>query len=468
MALGKKIAELDWRDMVLGMSTSDEMSDGGFSPSTTQVQLTNSPGVAFMPALQADASTNVTGEIIASCEDGQAVSSVDRCFLDDEGHYYTWNGTAMTLARTDGANNYVQGKTDMVGFDGSVFATSDDTVVKWTVDSSFDASFVTGLQSNVPHPLLVYENNMYLGDKNVLKRFTDASDATPDSILTLPTNQTIVALSVDPGSGKMLISVTQALNISGTLNQVDRVLYYDGQSNKADKVVLVDEMITAFFPVGSYLYVGYGQNVGYWNGAGIEFLRKLSNITFNNERLLYKQHFTNNGTTMYCIDGDQILAHGPIYSSGPRVFYYALKNSAAANFTHVASIGSNKLGVAYATDKFATWDSASVATGSSHTLYTNVFDFDDEMWIRRIRIIWGTQVSNGTDPGSLNIYNEDGLVTVGSVSNFDLVNSSGAAMASKTIEVSAKLKQIQVALAISNLNPGVHRIIVYGEPANLN
>lgn len=471
MALGKKLFQWDASDMIKGMSTSDDLADGGFSPNTDAVNLIASPGIAYSPASPTDKSTNVAGEIIASCEDPQFLGS-DRVFVDDEGQFYTWNGTTMTLARTDTTpNNYVQGKTDMAAFDGSVFATSDDTLVKWTVDSSFSATFVTGLNANVPHPLLNFENFLYIADGNLLKRINDASDSTPDTMLTLSSLQTIVALSIDPGSGKMLISTTQALNLSSTRSNTNKVLYYDGFSNKVMKVVPVDDMITAFPFTEGQLYAAYGQNLGIWNGAGVTFLRKFD-LSFSNESLLYKQHFTSNGPTLYFIEGRKIIAHGPIRESGEKVFYPAFKNQVNSNsLTHIANLGQNILGMAFATDKFYTWSITSTASSNTQDLYSNEYEFDNELWIRWIRIIYKNQISNNVDPGSLRLYDQDGLITAINPAQsgiIDLRNTSGAASAVKDLlNINYRAKQIQFELLLDTVNPGIRRIIFYGELANL-
>jgi len=61
----------------------------------------------------------------------------------------------------------------------------------------------------------------------------------------------------------MLISIVEQLNLSGTVNSLARVGYYNGFSNKLSKVVFVDEMVLAFYPVGGTVYITYGQKLGF-------------------------------------------------------------------------------------------------------------------------------------------------------------------------------------------------------------
>lgn len=476
MALGKKIFEIDFTHFVKGMSTSDDISDGGFSPNTDAVNLIADPGILYEPGQPTDKSTNVVGSIIASSED--PAGTLTRVFVDDEGHYYTWNATTMTLARTDATNpsGYIQGKTDMNAFDGSVFATTSTTVVKWTVDTTFTDNFITGLNSLVPHPLLTFEGYQYIGDGNVLKRMTNATDNTPDSILTLSTNQNIVALGIDPGSGKMLISTIQGFSLSLTSSNTNKVLFYDGFSNKALRVVPVDSTVTAFPFTEGQLYCAYGQNLGLWNGAGITFLRKFE-VTFLFTQLFYKQHFTSIGPTLYFIENTRIVAHGPVRQGGDKVFYPAYKNQVNSNaLTHIANLGavsttqSILLSIGFATDKFYTWDTTAISTSNTQNFLSNVIDFDNEYWLRWIRIIWKTQVTSNVDPGSLRLRDQDGIVnsinpTLSGL--VDLKNVSGAASAFKDLNnINAKLKQVQVEMILDTVNPGIRRIIGYGEIAD--
>lgn len=477
MALGRKLITWDAEDFIKGISSSNSIADGGFSPSTSAVNLVAVPGAFYQPADVTDKSTNVAGSMIASAEDPQLLGA-DRVFVDDEGHYYTWNGSSMTLARTDATNptGYTQGKTDMVAFDGSVFTSTTTTIVKWTVDSVFTDNFKTGYNASYPHPLLVYRRFMYFANGNVLLRFSSASDTSPVTILTLDTLQTIVALGVDPGSGDMLISVTTGLNISATRANTNLVMYYDGSSPQVKRQIPVDGMVTAFPFTEGQLYAAYDQNLGLWNGAGITFLRKFA-VTFDNARLFYKQHFTNFDSTLYFIENNKIIAHGPVHQKGEKVFYPALR-IVGSNLTHIAHIGQGSLGVAYATDKFYTWSTTSVATAlGSQEIYTNAYYFpqaNDGVWIRRIRIFFDTPVAAGglASSSTLELYNENGLITsIGNGGDFSIENTTGASSGMKEVVIGGgtgtRVYQLQVYILLpGSANPGIRRVEVFGDPAN--
>lgn len=472
MALGQYQLVIGKEDFARGMSTSDNTNDGGFSPLSNQVNLIANKGVLHMPALPTDKSTNVAGEIIASAEDPLLLGA-DRVFVDDEGQYYTWNGTTMTLARTDSTNpsGYSAGKTDMEAFDGSVFTTTSTTLVKWIVDTTFTDNFITGLNGSVPHPLLRFEGYLYFGDGNLLKRIDDASDTTPTTMLTLDSQENIVALGIDPGSGKMLISTTQGLNISDTRANTNRVGYYDGYSDKFLRIVQVEDMVTAFWSTGGNVIVGYGPRIGEWTGSGISLLREL-NVDYDNNDLPYKQKGFFAGDIFYLIEGTQLLAFGDVLP-GNRVFYYALKNQVNSNdFTHAAHLGQGVIGVAFATDKFYTWNSLSVASNNTQEWYSNKYEFDDDVWIRKIRIFWANAISNNVDVGSARIYSENGLVTeIGQSGLIDLRNSTGGTvyyteLSDRTGFASVKLSTLQIYVSQDLLNQGIRKIVVYFDQAN--
>src|SRR5690606_37994736 len=99
-----------------------------------------------------DASENLAGDILASCEDS-AILGQDRFFLarnssNEDGTYYYWNGTSLTLKRTDSSNNYRFGVSDIASYKSEVYATSAETVIRWVPDTTFTTNFFAFTNSN--------------------------------------------------------------------------------------------------------------------------------------------------------------------------------------------------------------------------------------------------------------------------------------------------------------------------------
>lgn len=478
MAQGRKIIDWKYDDMAKGMSTSDDMIDGGFSPLTDAINLIAVSGIAHAPTAPTDKSTGLTGSIIASCED--PTGSYQRVFVSSDvpaqdGRFYSSSsGTLTQRGSTDSSHDYVQGRTDMIAFANEVYITNATTIVRWSAiggANTFNTSFFGFIDGIAPHPALVYESNAFYGDGRYLLRQT-AAGVSPEVILTLSAGQKIVALGIDSGSGKMLISVVGQFNLSDTFNSQARVLYYDGFSQKASKVVLVEEMITAFPTSEGAVYAAYGKNLGYWNGAGVSFLRSF-NIDYVNTELMYKQHFTNIGSTLYFIEKNRIIAHGSVRQGGDKVFYPAFRNnisgSISENLTHITNLGQGVLGLSFPTDKFYTWSTTAVDASNTQILYSNPYlleEYNEGVWLRRVKIYWKNSVPNNADPGSIFFFNEEGFMQ----EFYDLKNTSGAASAVKTISFGSgtgvRVQQIQFRPTLDSGNYGIRRIVIYGDPAN--
>lgn len=489
MALGKKIIVWDGSEIVKGASTSEDISDGGFSPNTDAVNLINSPGVIHLPNFPTDASTNLVDTIVASCSNGTSnvsTGTANRFFLavdlsSTNATYYYWDGSTLTLKRTDNTNAYALAKANIETFGGEVYATSNTKIIRWIPDSTFDVAFfdLTGpyaAAANVPHPILVFENNIFYGDGTQLLRQTGAG-TTPAVILSLDVGQIIVALGIDPGSGKMLISTTNEFAISNQFASVNKVLYYDGFSNKVLKSVIVDDMITAFPFTEGQLYVAYGQNLGLWNGAGITFLRKFP-LTYSSTSLFYKNHFTSAGSTLYFIVESQIYAHGPLIQGGPKVFYPAMKNYPSGTpiqINHIANIGQGVLGISYVangpTDKFATFNTTSISSNNPQDIFSNTYNlqtFQDGAWVRRARLFFQTPVAIG-NIGNLFLYNENGFINPGGV--FPITNTTGGTTAMIEIPLGGgttnRVYQFQFRLIMNGgTSYGIRRVEIFADPAN--
>lgn len=398
---------IDASNFIKGMSTSTEISDGGFAP-TSIVNPTITPGLVYGPGTITDKSTNVAGSFIASCEDYSATSPNDRYFVDNAGGYYSWNGTTITKQVTDtNTTVYIDGKTDLVPYQGSFYATTTTDVTQWNGSGTLTNNWwtvsksKTALNANVPHPLIVFEKVMWIGDGQYLHNLNNTT--ANYNVLELESNEVVQALGIDPGSGLMLISVSVGQNASDTLYKTNKVLIYDGYSNKPRRSVIVDERISAFFSVGGVTYVTYGKNLGYWNGSGITFLRKLKDVSYSNTSLPTRHRITNVDNTLYVADGQYLLAFGEVIK-GQKVFYYLMDNT--TDMTLITHLGKGLIGYAYPTSKFYTLDTT---TKTANTyLVSNYFNFDEAVDIKEVKIEFADLVSNNVSPVSCQIIDNDG------------------------------------------------------------
>lgn len=424
--IGSNTFDIDGSDFIKGMSTDNNLIDGGFSIGTlptnginaTIINPVSQPGILNFPATATDKSTNLTGEMMASCEDPAA--SAARLFVStdsgSDGRFFSSasDGTLTQRGVVDSSHDYLYGRTDIIGYQGEAYVTTATTIVRWQQPATFNTSFFSFNDAFAPHPAIVFENNAYYGDGNELHRQTSAGGA-PAAILTLPTSQVIVALGIDPGSGRMLISVVNQYNISDTVNSQAFVLYYDGFSNKVVKTVPVDDMITAFYNVGGTVFVGYGPRVGYWTGAGIEFLRKL-NVSYDNAELPYKHHFTNWGQILVVVEKNRFLCFGKVTQDSAPVWWYAYANlvgGTPTNMTIAANLGSSNLCFSYATSKFFLWNILSTSSlFIDSAFYSLKYNIKRKTTFNQVLVEFVNSLTANIDAGTLYFIDSEGNVTL--------------------------------------------------------
>ena len=470
MPLGSQQLVLDAAEFLKGMSSGPEISDGGFSTQTEALNLIAEPGVLYAPAQAANIDTDpvLTDEIIASSPDHAITSVFNRLLVAENGTKFSYNGTkvATVATGTDATNTYAKGFTDMINYAGETYITTKQTIVRWSGTATFNNAFFTFTTNNVWHPAIVFEDNAFYGDKNLLLRQTSAG-GTPATILTLSTDQFIVALGIDPGTGKMLISTISTLNVSNSLPLTSKLLWYDGFSNKPLKSIIIEEPIYGFHILEGIVFVGYGGNIGYLSGSGITFLRKLRNVTANEEDLPYKHNFASIVNTLYVVDGSQILAFGEVIRGG-KIFYYCYKNyitasQSATKFKTIFPAGdagdstTKKLAISVATTKLYTLDVTSKATLDRFELRTNWIHFPRPVNIKSLHVEYNDSIAStgnftfsyldqsGTTSKNLSVRN----TPITSVFEFDVIGFQ------------EKLKALKLLIQNVTENDGLKKITIY-------
>lgn len=396
--IGQQQLVLDWRTWLKGMSSSSEIDDGGFSPETEGVNLTAKPGAIYAPAalVDSDTDTRLTGELVASCPDHNVSSISQRLLAADDDKYYLYNGTKISnVAYTGGtASTVTKFYSDMIQFAGRTYITCKERIKEWSGASTI-ADLASFTNTTYPHPAIVFENNAFYGDGNVLLKQTTAG-GTPTAVLTLSSDQIIIALGIDQGTGKLLISTINNINFSFILPIIARLHWYNGSSGTTDKTVIVEDAITAFHSFSGETIIGYKDKIGRINGSGIEFLRQLKNVFLDSDYLPTKHNFVNIGNHMYVLDGVEILAYGEVIKGAGKIWYYCGKNKVNSNkIRALFPVGLGKLGLSMDTSKFYTLAvsaiSGSVADTAPTTLdkwyfMTNNIDFPRPIYPKSLQL----------------------------------------------------------------------------------
>jgi hypothetical protein len=475
--IGTKQIVIDAQEFLRGMTSSANVGDGGFSPETDAVNLSKTPGVIYAPAaaVDSDTDTRLTGNIIASCPDMTQTSPVSRLVVADNGTLYRYDGTKINAAAiaSDGST-YTKGFTDIITFRGEAYVSSKSVLRRWQNDNTMDAGAswpFSFSNANVPHPGIVFEDNMYWADGNLLLRQSTLGDAVaPTTILTLDTSQIIYALGIDPGSGKMLLSIRNVLDVSCTIPAINKVLWYDGFSNKVSKSSVVEDTVLSFEPVGGIVFVGYGKTLGYLNGSGIQFVRRLDNVTLSNTDLPYKHNMTRIGKTLYVVDGRQILAFGEVLP-GQRIAYYCFKNNVNSNnLSSIFDAGSGKIGMGFSSNKFYTTDTTSSATTNTMSFITKRYAFDRPVILNGVYLEYADQVTANDNNRSIAYKTQKQLAYV----NLAIQSGTSIRPPANVYEIDQiigfsntdnKVRWVQFRYLTDTTNFGLRRIILYYTPA---
>lgn len=338
--VGKNQVQITANQFVQGLATSDYTNDGGIGTSSTNLTLQATPGVIRATGSTAFGTGNTipTGEnIIAVCEDPQtSTSSYNGIAVTDGGSFASIGGANFNAFTRDGSNfsNFKAGVTHMVSFAGAAFATRTTDIAKYTTSGGTDTidgswwvttKAQTPLTGSARHPLLVFEGFMWVADGNLLHSV--ASDLTTFATpLTLNSNERIVSLGIDPYTGLMMIGVRTIYSTTDDLAAANYVYLYDGYSTKSRKKIRVDGTIWGLHTVGGQVYVGMNNTIGAWNGAGVNFLRRLADTKQGTNTLPNKMRLSSYQNTLLVVDNDNtILAYGDVVP-GRKVWfplYYA-------------------------------------------------------------------------------------------------------------------------------------------------
>lgn len=463
--IGKNVLTYNYNDLARGLSTSDDLPDGGFSPFTHGANLTKGPGLLYPPMQPVDASTNLgtLHEIIASCED-PSTNLYNRVFLASDratnlGTFYTLSGSNVLTARVSTtARTFYKGTSDFLpwydtanGLNYYATTANDGTgagnIVKWNGATTKDETWwsVTLGQGTLPdtpwRPMLVYEKELFLGNGNKLHRISTGL-VVSNAILELAVGDKITALGIDKGTGYMLIATTTGNNASATRNTTSKILLYDGYSNKVTRLAPIEGVVTAFKTLDDATYVFYNNKIGVFTGSGVRFLRKMSFNIGNSIDLINPHMVTAIDNTMYISEGLKVLAYGELRGNSPKVFHYVWKNT-LNGFTQnysISNVGEGKIALAFmntalTATKLYTLDLVNTTNTTGGGFYFNWKDMERPIFLREVFVDFFETVPNGTTIGSIvipNEFGEDNTITI--------TNNTGATKKSFKFVVNSSIK----------------------------
>lgn len=467
--VGKNQLQITGTQLAAGLATSDYLGDGGMGTNSQNINPLINPGVVY--ATSPASNTGLGATLIASCEDFENPSQTNRFIADSNAHFFYVDNGGIPNAASSGSTGYSLGITDMVPFinpatglgagfisfntgvgmmTGTVGAFS-YTDAWWTSTKS-----KTALNNGSPHPMLVYQNQVWIGNGNHLANFDSAGTANDDASWVLDKNEQIFALGIDPVTGLMMVSARSVLAASSGATPARNYIYlYDGYSAKPRRKIPVQGTVFSFTPVGGQIFVGIDNSIGIWNGNGVSFLRRLSSIT----SIPYKHLCAAINNYFFVADGTQILAYGDIIN-GKKAWFPIYKNIANSNSINVVfqnAIGT--LATSYDSSALKTFNLfSSLGSPGTAILYTNYIDFQRPVNINRIRVVT-TGITTTAGLGGVSFINENNQTISPTINTF--VVASGTKYVFDFDFGGTKTQTFQPKVTIDTQQFGVAKIIVY-------
>ena len=379
-------------NFIRGESSANDVADGGFSPLSYDLNLIRVRGVLnFAPTRTDRGGVTLTDVPLAATFD-RTLSGQDAYYLDSGGAFYTLaSDNTFTKRQTITAGTFVIGTSEILQYEAVVgspflFATTETKIIRFTgstlAAAAPDTDFWTGLTTGVRHPMEMVEANIYFGDMNLIHAW-DGTTST-SAYVTLPPGVNITSLRKHPDGQHLIAFCGMGQNYSHTRNTLGRIYIVDTVIKDWIREIDIEVQVEGSRLVGGVVYVTYGNNVGYFNGNGISFLKKLVDSATT-----YSHNMGNLEDILLVRDGRHVRAFGDL---GAGKVWWRCASTAASTDGDINCLlyrGDNKLTICYQDTggsdyiKELDYDGAGVATG---IFYANREVFPSEVMIRKIEI----------------------------------------------------------------------------------
>ena len=453
---------IDFKTYTLGESKSNRIADRGFSPESYGLNLLKEEGTLYFSGGTTDLSASLEGDVVCTANDPDFLGQ-DAYILDNEGKFYTLSGTTLTKRQTDSVKTYQVGTSDMVRFKGSLFATSQTDIAKvdggdltagvdndwWTTTRAHSA-----LQSSYRHPLEVVEDTLYIGDKNFIHTW-DGTTSVAEA-MTLPYYINVVTLRKHPDGRHLIAFCGVTANYSHTRNGGGKIYVIDTLNLEFVREIDTEAQVEGSRNVGGIVYVTYGDRLGYFNGDGLEELRKLTNGSTT-----YSHQLSNAENILLVRDGKDVLAYGDLGQGKVWWRPYRANAGSYSTFTAIGYKGDDTILVAYVDATSGAEQLYQVALNTAGIVgifESNHYLPGGHVAVRRIEIDHTATPASGYNAFYVRLY--DG---VGNQLHNQLTEYTNNVQSMTRIDLDAFAYDIQLELAPSNGAMGFRQIRIYGE-----
>lgn len=365
----------------LGVSTSDRHTDGGFSTARKGHNLElHQAGLLLPQPVRTDLSSVVVSQIIAFTADPTFLGN-DGYALDESGNYYTISGTTVTKRQTDSTRTFTYGTSNLKTYKGSLFATSTNNISKLDASNitTFDPTWwtvtigSTALNAAYRHCMEVVEDTLFISDNNMLHTYNGVAGVY--AAMSLPSYYNITNMILHTDGRHLIVFVAETVNYSHTRRARAKMYVIDTVNFEFEREIDIDAQVEGSINVGGVIYVTYGNNLGFFNGDGITFLRRLETSP------TYSHSMANKEGVLLVREVNAVLAYGNLGGKG-NVFWYPYQTVAANTLSGIYYYGSGKILTSSSGQKLDLLDFTTFAGEAEWD--SNYYTFPGKVWVRKI------------------------------------------------------------------------------------
>lgn len=397
-----------------GMSTTNDLTDGGFSPNSVPISLFATPGVIrpssgyfqatsqfqsngiFGWATPPGASTTQYGLTSNSSQDGYVVT-MDANTI----------GSVSTVYGPDTARNYAAGYSDLVYYKGNYYWSSTTDIARNGTFNWWTGTLgLTALGATDYHLMVVFGDILYIADGRYVHSY-DGTTGTYNA-LDLPEDYRITAMTVYNGMMYLAADIFQD-NAAGSRTGTAKLFTWDGFSSSWIEEEDIKEHVSVLFPHGGTLFMCTGTHFGYFNGSAFIPLRKISSAVL-------KHQITVTNDVILLVQSQHILAYGNPIPGRQKFFSYPCYGQAAVQGIHaLRSNGTFSASLGTTQARFDLYNTG--VTFEDPPFELNKIPLGDYAYIRKFTLELLNNVASG-EGLTISYTNSAGSsVSVGSVTN---------------------------------------------------
>ena len=378
-----------------GRSTFKDVTDGGYGVNTTGVETSrylSNLGRLVQGRLLDDLSDNVADNILASTQANYSGGALRYLAIGDAGKIYQIAAAlslTTTVLATESNNTYDTNSDVLVYKDKAYYTATTDIAQSSITGTSLDHDWWTNTKSKsaltagVKHKMITFFDTMYITNGNVLASWNGATAV--DAALTLPENWVITDVVIF--QNQLYISASYYVDDT-TYNTDTKIFVWDGANPASttwqQEIDIDTATIGSMRVVNQNLYFFAARSLYLLVGYQAKLVKNIGTSTMPNWKQLGVY-----GSTLYFATSTGIHGYDTRFDALSNPIY---TTDTINNFF----IGLNDtFAIATPTNKLYRATSNSGVTNS--IFYSNVIDFNQPVFIRRVEILFADALVSGAD-----------------------------------------------------------------------